>query len=335
MTYDTEPWIIITHRSKNSAFRERFVRAGKLLDISLLVGNCMLHIIVTGYFATVINRSRNALVFGSNTPFYYGLLPYLHEDVHCVDLIHAFGGGLETISLPYVERLNRRIVITRKTFDDLNELYSLHGLSPKLAERIDIVENKVAVPAVPLRKVENEKLRVLYVGRGSEEKRVHLVGKIARFCHDKGLPVGFTLVGDVTSSVCVDDRQYCRFAGEIHNAEQIDELYRESDLLLLTSNREGFPMVIMEAMAYGVVPVTTDVGGIRYHVRNGENGFLVANSVNEGEIVVNIAALIEQMHRDRGLLCRLSGTAYWYAVDHFKGDNFDRYYRSLFTVTQS
>jgi glycosyltransferase involved in cell wall biosynthesis len=91
----------------------------------------------------------------------------------------------------------------------------------------------------------------------------------------------------------------------------------------------------MEAMAHGVVPVTTDVGGIRYHVRNGENGFLVVNIADEGEIVGSFAALIEQMQRDRALLGRLSGAAYGYAAAHFKGDKFDSYYSSLFMVTQS
>ncbi len=332
MASGREPWIIITNRSKNAAFRERFIKAGRLLDLSLLVGNDVLQVVVTGYLAAVINRCRKALVFGSNTPFYYALLPYLHEDVYCVDLIHSFGGGLETISLPYVERIDRRVIINRKTYEDLKEQYSLHGLTPKLAERIDIVENKVAVLAVLPQIVRCEKLRVLYVGRGSEEKRVHLIGEIARFCHGKGLPVEFTLVGDVTDAVDASDRQYCRFTGELHDPARIEELYRGSDLLLVTSSREGFPMVIMEAMAHGVVPVTTDVGGIRYHVKNGENGYLVANSADEGDIVDSFAALIEQMQSDRALLDRLSRTAYGYAVAHFKGDIFNSYYRRLFMM---
>lgn len=325
-----KPWIMITNRSKSTAFFDRFAKAGKLLDLSLLIGNCIVVIVAAGYLVTVINRCKNALVFGSNSPFFYSLIPYFNNETHCVDLIHAFGGEMETISLPYVDRINRRIVINQKTYDDLKNQYSLHNIPQKLITRIDLVENKVVVPAVFMQIQRNNKLRTLYIGRGSEEKRVHLIGKIARLCHDKGLQVEFTLVGDVTYAVDDDDRQYCNFTGELYDQECINRIYRKSDLLLVTSSREGFPVVIMEAMANGVVPITTDVGGIRYHVISGETGFLVANSSDEMEIVNSFATLIEQIHCNRALLDILSRSAYEYAETNFKGEKFESYYRSLF-----
>jgi len=326
-----KPWIVITHRSRNAALKEEFAESGKLIDLSALLDNVVCQALFRGYFAAVINRCGKALTFGSNTPFYYTLLPYL-RDAYCVDLIHAFGGGLETISLPYVDRMDRRVVINGKTREDLNEQYAMHGVNPKLLERVDVVQNKVLVPAALPQRGRGEKLRVLYVGRGSEEKRVHLVGMIARLCHDRGLPVRFTLVGDVTDAVAAGDRQYCRFAGELHDPAQVAALYRESDLLLLTSSREGFPMVIMEAMAHGVVPAATDVGGISRHIRNGENGFLVENSADPAEIVDSFAALIERVHGDRLLLNRMSEAAYQYAAAQFGEEQFASYYQNLFQV---
>lgn len=329
-----KPWIIITNRSNSAIFLEKFAKAGKLLDLSLLIGNCVLESVVSGYLVTAINRCKKALVFGSNSPFFYKLLPCLKTDVYCVDLIHSFGGEMETISLPYLDRINRRIVINLKTYEDLKNQYSNYGIPQKLTDRIDLVENKVEMPEVLPQLVRSEKLRALYIGRGSEEKRVHLVGKIARVCHDKGLPVEFTLVGDVKDAVDVDDRQYCRFTGELHDPKCIEIIYRNSDLLLVTSSREGFPVVIMEAMANGVVPVTTDVGGIRYHVRNGQNGFLVP-SHNENEIVNTFVAIIEHMNLDSVLLDKLSESAHEYAATNFKGEKFDSYYCILFAMAHS
>ena len=48
------------------------------------------------------------------------------------------------------------------------------------------------------------------------------------------------------------------------------------DALMLTSLWEGFPIVVLEAMAAGVALVATDTGGIAEVVINGQTGYLVA-----------------------------------------------------------
>jgi glycosyltransferase involved in cell wall biosynthesis len=47
------------------------------------------------------------------------------------------------------------------------------------------------------------------------------------------------------------------------------------DVLALTSRFEGFPNVVMEAMATGAVVVASDVGGCRELVVPGETGLIV------------------------------------------------------------
>ena len=324
------PWILITNRSDNGALREEFSTHGKLLDLSWAASRRGLETVLTGYLVACINRCDNPLVFGSNSSFYYLLLPRLHRKVNCVDLIHAFGCGTETVSLPYVERLDRRVVINERSRRGLVDLYRQHGVPAELAARIDLVENKVVVPEYLVRAPSGERLRVLYVGRGTSEKRAHLVGRVARACERIGVPAEFTLVGDLTDAYpTVADGGRLRFVGELHDPAEIGAHYRQNDLLIVPSGREGFPMVIMEAMAHAVVPMATDVGGIAFHVRDGENGYLVADHADEEVLVEAFAALIAQLHADRRLLERLALAAYRYAVSHFQGEEFDRYYREL------
>ncbi|WP_224982617.1 glycosyltransferase [Geomonas agri] len=324
------PRIVITNRSRNAAFKDEFARAGNLWDLSRLLELLPLQAFLRGYLAAVINKSDAALVFGCNTPFFYTLLPYLRPDVRVVDLIHAFGGGIEEVSLPYCDRIDRRIVIDYRTLEDMRRLYAARGLSEDLMDRIDVVENGVAIPATKPERTATERLQVLYVGRGSEEKRVHLVGRIARLCHMQGVPADFTLVGALTDAVAAADQAYCRFAGELPDPEAVAAAYRASDILLLTSEREGFPMVVMEAMANGVVPATTDVGGISHHLRDGENGFILGDCRDEDGLVSRFAAIVARLHQDRRLLHRLSDAAYAHAVANFSGKGFDSYYGKLF-----
>ena len=57
--------------------------------------------------------------------------------------------------------------------------------------------------------------------------------------------------------------------------EDLPSLYTKMQVLLLPSYREGFPNVVLEAMASGVPVVATDVGGINEIVENGKSGFIV------------------------------------------------------------
>lgn len=67
----------------------------------------------------------------------------------------------------------------------------------------------------------------------------------------------------------------CHFLGNIPNA---GAFCSKADLLMLPSNYEGLPMVILEAMSFGKPVVASDVGGISEIVRNDVNGYALANN---------------------------------------------------------
>lgn len=52
-------------------------------------------------------------------------------------------------------------------------------------------------------------------------------------------------------------------------------ILQQSSLLVLSSIQEGFPNVVLEAMAAGLPVVATDVGGLAEVVKHGETGWLV------------------------------------------------------------
>lgn len=56
----------------------------------------------------------------------------------------------------------------------------------------------------------------------------------------------------------------------------IPEILANCDIFLLTSDSEGFPMVLVEAMASGKPIIATSVGGVPEIVEDGINGILVA-----------------------------------------------------------
>lgn len=64
----------------------------------------------------------------------------------------------------------------------------------------------------------------------------------------------------------------CTFEGFVN----ADEYYRQASILAMTSSTEGFPMVILEAARYGVVPIAFNVSsGLEELISDGNNGYLI------------------------------------------------------------
>ena len=323
---EERPWVFFAKRSRNDAFRSLFARGGRLFNLWWLLKYS--YPVSAGVLAGVINRHGRPVVFGCNSLFFYKMIPFLRPHVRVVDLIHAFGGGAEEFSRPVVGRLDARVIITGATLDDMAAQYQRDGIPSSLLERVVLIENQVPIPSVFHPKGEDGCLRAIFVGRGSEEKRVRLVGRIASACRAQGLPVSVTLVGDMSAGLDDADLSSCHLAGEVTDADSLAAIYDQADLLLLTSSREGFPLVVMEAMAHGVVPLCTRVGGIPTHVHHGENGMLV-ESGSEEQIVNDLVACIGRLCSDIALRQRLARNAYSWAVANFGAERFCRSYRAL------
>ncbi|MGH8612266.1 MAG: glycosyltransferase [Gammaproteobacteria bacterium] len=76
------------------------------------------------------------------------------------------------------------------------------------------------------------------------------------------------------------------FIGEVADAR---ELMCAADIYLLSSNHEGMPNVILEAMAAGVPSVATPVNSIETLIQHGATGFIAAPIVDE--LAVQVARL--------------------------------------------
>lgn len=112
------------------------------------------------------------------------------------------------------------------------------------------------------------KKTVLCVARMKPPKNVQLFLEIARLLPE----YAFVWIGNEQKMDVPEPNVF--FFGEKPNAGQYNAAV---DLFLLTSNYEGLPIVIIEAMSLGRPVVASNVGGISEIVVNGENGFALPN----------------------------------------------------------
>lgn len=73
--------------------------------------------------------------------------------------------------------------------------------------------------------------------------------------------------------------------------DDVSDLLPGFDLFVLSSRYEGLPIALLEAMACGVAPVTTAVGGIPEVLTDGQDGLLVSPG-DDAELVVAIERLL-------------------------------------------
>ncbi|MBW7882360.1 MAG: glycosyltransferase [Caldilineaceae bacterium] len=100
------------------------------------------------------------------------------------------------------------------------------------------------------------------------------------------------------------------FAGA-RDQQVLPYYYAAAEMVVMPSHYESFGMVALEAMAMGTPVIASEVGGLAYLVRDGENGFLVPRRDAEA-----LAEHILELLNDRHLRERLSRRAQEYAQQY-------------------
>jgi glycosyltransferase involved in cell wall biosynthesis len=144
-------------------------------------------------------------------------------------------------------------------------------------------------------------LRILYLGRlDQEQKRVRLFPQILQGLKSAGILFHWTVAGDGPERTFLEasmksssPQQTVSFPGKIDYGA-VPKLLSEHDVFLLTSDYEGLPLSLLEAMGCGLVPVVSDLtSGIR-EVVNDSCGICVP--VHE---MVGYAKAIIQLDQNR------------------------------------
>ena len=116
--------------------------------------------------------------------------------------------------------------------------------------------------------------------------------------------------------------------------DHVERLIPQMHVLLLPSEMESFGLAALEAMACGVVPVATRVGGVGELVTDGVDGYLEA----VGDITAQARRAIALLSDD-SLFARMSAQARRSAVERFSTaliiPQYERYYEELVGSAES
>ncbi|MBN1244239.1 glycosyltransferase family 4 protein [Candidatus Bathyarchaeota archaeon] len=178
--------------------------------------------------------------------------------------------------------------------------------------RILYLPNSINVDLFQPGKKEDENL-ILFVGRIAPIKGLHILIKALRYLKS---PVNLVIVGPIN-----DFEYYQKIVRYIEKENQRGEhritysgcmppadpslirLYQKASIFVLPSFFEGFPVVLLEALACETPVISTPVGGIPEIIHDFKNGFLVPTGNP-----IKLADTIQYLLENKSLRAKLGQT---------------------------
>ena len=298
----------------------------------------------SNFLIQYISLNKISTILISNSSFGYEVLPEVraaYPDIKIADLLHGQGGhhesgGFPKFSEPYDKYIDTRIAINNYLKDYLIANFKIKD------EKIEVIYNGIDAKEFrsnvtekgkfrKLLKVNKSVLLITYLGRLSYEKHPEKIIEIAEYLLSKNITdIKFIIGGDgimkdeLVGKVNASNlSEYVKIIGYV---EDTANLINDSDVLIILSEMEGLPIVILEALALGVPVIATQVGGIPEIIDNKKDGFLINF---DNKMVANFSDKIVAL-KDKELWKSLSKNARGKINDKFSIEKMVESYEKIF-----
>lgn len=196
-------------------------------------------------------------------------------------------------------------------------------------ERFRVIRSAIAMERYRGERPVGASLRVLWTGRFDVAKRLDLLVPILRSAREAGLKLELHFYGtEVMGDPGVADtlRDLAQLGAVRHPPyARFEELpIEDMDAYLLTSEWEGVPLSMLEAMAAGIPVVAPLVGGVG-EVLNESTGYPVKRYDDADEYV----GVLREMFEDYPMALRRAQNAHDEIVKSFSAEAFDRSLRDI------
>lgn len=259
----------------------------KNIDALHLFGQSRWTLIVGALYKLLNAKGVLFIKMDMNVQYLQRLMHSKYNSRHLIAWNYFFKNQVNFISSEYAELTQLLKSFYTISGDKIIQLPN--GVDDKAIEKLPFKRNSFA---------EKENI-ILYVGRvGAAEKNNEMLLSAASKIDLKNWKVYF--VGPVEKSFQEKIDSFFKlhnslkdkiiFVGEVIDFAQLCQWYNRSKIFCLTSLREGFPVVVPEAMYWGNYIVSTDVSSIKEALDFGEIG---AVAEDEEKLVKHLQQLID------------------------------------------
>lgn len=227
------------------------------------------------------------------------------------------GGGYPSYGVGlYARYIDRAIVHS----DEMAALVQRLGLESSAVEQVPIPIRRASAPTFPdssrpALHPRGDTLRILWAGRMADEKDPFAALEALTTLHARGVRFLATFAGDGPLRPALQSQVLeSGLAAQVRVVGHVADMttaYGSNDVLILTSRREGTPLVIAEAMAAGLPVVAFDVGQVR-SILGADEGVLV-----DGRSAAQLAEALELLSGDARMARRMGEAGRRRAVVHY------------------
>jgi N-acetylglucosaminyldiphosphoundecaprenol N-acetyl-beta-D-mannosaminyltransferase len=122
----------------------------------------------------------------------------------------------------------------------------------------------------------SQRVRILFLARMEKEKGIFELIEAFEHLHKEFKHIELTIAGNGDAFEEVEKRisniKNIKLVGHIEGDEKAN-IFKESDIYCLPSYSEGLPVSVLEAMAFGLPVVTTNVGGLKDFFQEEKMGY--------------------------------------------------------------
>jgi glycosyltransferase involved in cell wall biosynthesis len=229
-----------------------------------------------------------------------------------------------SMSVRYVYKHSDRYVLLSNSF--INLFKELTGI--KNADKLEVITNPITIDID--NNIESDKVKeIIYVGRiDYNQKKVYRIVELWKDLFLQYADWKLTLVGDGPQKneieKLITDWNLQRIS--VTGFQNPVSFYTKATILLLTSEYEGFPLVIAEGMSYGVVLIVYGSYPAVYDIiEHGKNGFITNKPYSKQETVEYLKMLMN----DEALRNKMAHEAQKIA-DKFSIENIVKKWEKLF-----
>ncbi|WP_306133275.1 glycosyltransferase [Roseivivax marinus] len=174
---------------------------------------------------------------------------------------------------------------------------------------------------------------IAFMGRLVDQKRPLDVLKIAELCSDRD-DLHFVIVGNGTLAPQLEDalaQSAPANVSWIRNVPDTTTFWPAVDGYLVTSEYEGLPIALIEAIALGVPALSTDVGAIREVLDRFGAGRIVPDIGNPETFAATLRSFVEELPETRARLMPRGNEI----IDFFSADTISRQFADSFAKAKA